>query len=102
MKKNILLGVSASISAYRACDLITDLKTAGFQVKVVMTKDAHHFITPLTLQSFSGNEVIQDFFSLPGRVTPVHIQLAKESDLILVAPATADILAKLAHGFADD
>ncbi len=101
-KKNVLLGVSASISAYRACDLITDLRSAGFNVKVVMTKDAHHFITPLTLQSFSGNEVIQDFFSVPGRTTPVHIELARECNLILVAPATADIIAKLAHGLADD
>ena len=67
-----------------------------------MTKDAHHFITPLTLQSFSGSEVIQDFFSVPGRLKPVHIELAKHSDLILVSPATADIIAKIAHGFADD
>ena len=101
-KKNLLLGVSASISAYRACDLITELRQAGFAVTVVMTKDAHHFVTPLALQSFSGSEVIQDFFSLPGRVTPVHIDLAKKSDVILVAPATADVIAKLAHGFADD
>ena len=102
MNKKILLGVSASISAYKACDLITDLKNAGFDVRVAMTKDAHHFITPLALQSFSGNEVFSDFFSLPGRITPVHIELARTSDLVLVAPASADIIAKLAHGFADD
>ncbi len=101
-KKNILLGVTGSISAYRACDLITELKEAGYSVKVVMTKDAHHFITALTLQSFSGNEVVEDFFSVPGRVKPIHIQLAKESDLILIAPASADIIAKLSHGLADD
>ncbi|MBI3316051.1 MAG: phosphopantothenoylcysteine decarboxylase [Candidatus Omnitrophica bacterium] len=100
--KQILLGVSGSIAAYRACDLITALRDAGFSVTVAMTKDAHHFITALTLQSFSGNEVIEDFFALPGRVKPVHIELAKRSDLILIAPASADILAKLAHGFADD
>ena len=100
--KNILLGVSASISAYKACDLITELRQAGFQVTVVMTKDAHHFITPLTLQSFAGTEVLQDFFTLSGTTKPIHIELAKKSDLILVAPATADILAKLAHGFAED
>ena len=100
--KNILLGVSASISAYRACDLITELRGAGFLVRVAMTKDARHFITPLTLQSFSANEVIEDFFSLAGRTKPVHIELAQNSDLILVAPASADIIAKLAHGFADD
>ena len=101
-QKNILLGVTASISAYTACDLITDLRTDGFSVTVVMTRDAHHFITPLALQSFAGSEVIQDFFSVPGRLKPVHIELAKRSDLILVSPATADIIAKLAHGFADD
>ncbi len=100
--KNILLGVSASISAIDACHLITDLRDAGFTVRVVMTKDAHHFVTPLALQSFAGTEVIQDFFSLEGRTKPVHIELAKNSDLILVAPATADIIAKLAHGLADD
>ena len=102
MKKNILLGVSGSISAYKACDLITELKGLGFSVKVVMTKDACHFITALTLQSFSGQEVVEDFFSLPGRTKPVHIELAKSSDLILVAPASADIIAKLAHGLAED
>lgn len=100
--KNILLGVTASISAYKACDLITDLRKLGHEVTVVMTKDAHHFITPLTLQSFAGREVITDFFSIEGRVKPIHIELAKKSDLILIAPASADIIAKISHGMADD
>ncbi len=100
--KNILLGVTGSISAYRACDLITDLRESGFAVRVVMTRDAHHFVTPLVLQSFSGQEVVDDFFSVPGRTKPIHIELAKESDLILVAPASADVIAKIAHGLADD
>lgn len=100
--KKILLGVTASIAAYRACDLITELRNAGSEVTVVMTKDAHHFITPLTLQSFAGREVVEDFFSVPGRVKPVHIELAKQSDLILISPATADVIAKLSHGMADD
>ena len=101
-KKKILLGVTASISAYRACDLITLFRKNDFEVTVVMTKDAHHFITPLTLQSFAGTDVIQDFFSVPGRLKPIHIELAKQSDVILISPATADIIAKLAHGFAED
>ncbi len=101
-KKNILLGVTASIAAYKACDLISDLREAGHTVTVVMTRDAHHFITPLSLQSFAGTPVIEDFFSIPGRTKPVHIELAKNADLILVAPASADILAKLSHGFAED
>ena len=100
--KNILLGVTASIAAYKACDLITELREAGYSVRAVMSKDAHHFVTPLSLQSMSGKEVVEDFFSLAGRVKPVHIELAKEADLILIAPASADILAKLAHGMADD
>jgi phosphopantothenoylcysteine synthetase/decarboxylase len=101
-KKNILLGVTASIAAYKACDLISDLREAGHTVTVVMTRDAHHFITPLSLQSFAGTPVVEDFFSIGGRTKPVHIELAKNADLILIAPASADILAKLAHGFAED
>ncbi len=100
--KNILLGVSGSIAAYKACDLITELRELGHTVTVVMTKDAHHFITALSLQSFAGTEVIQDFFSTEGRLKPIHIELAKRSDVILIAPASADIIARLAHGLADD
>lgn len=94
--------MSASIAAYKACDLITELRDAGYGVRVAMTKDAHHFITALTLQSFAGTPVIEDFFSIEGRVKPIHIELAKSSDLILIAPASADIIAKLSHGLADD
>ena len=94
--------MTASIAAYKACDLITELREAGYEVTVAMTKDAHHFVTPLTLQSFAGRDVVEDFFSVPGRLKPVHIELAKNSDLILIAPATADVIAKLAHGLADD
>ncbi len=100
--KNILLGVSGSIAAYKACDLITALRELGYTVTVVMTKDAHHFITSLSLQSFAGTEVIQDFFSTEGRLKPIHIELAKKADVVLVAPASADIIARLAHGLADD
>ncbi len=100
--KNILLGVSASISAYRACDLITELRAKNFTVTAVMTKDARHFITPLVLESFTANDVVEDFFSVQGRTKPIHIELAKKSDLILIAPATADVIAKLSYGFADD
>ncbi len=100
--KNIVLGVSGSIAAYKACDLITGLRELGHTVTVVMTKDAHHFITALSLQSFAGTEVIQDFFSTEGRLKPIHIELAKKADVILIAPASADIIARLAHGLADD
>jgi phosphopantothenoylcysteine synthetase/decarboxylase len=101
-KKKILLGVSGSIAAYRALDLITELREAGYAVRVAMTKDAHHFVTPLSLQSLAASEVVTDFFAVPGRVKPVHIELAQESDVVLVAPASADILAKFSHGLADD
>lgn len=98
----VLVGVTGSIAAYRACDLITELRNEGAEVRVVMTKDAEHFITPLTLQSFSGNEVMAGFFSLPGRVKPVHIELARWANVICVAPASADALAKFSYGLADD
>lgn len=100
--KNILLGVTASISAYKVCDLITELRSDNFSVTAVLTKDAHHFVTPLVLESFTANDVIEDFFLVQGRKKPVHIELAKKSDLILIAPATADIIAKLSYGLADD
>src|SRR6185503_16480925 len=93
---------TASISAYKACDLITDLRKLRHTVRVAMSKDAHHFVTPLALQSFAGTEVIQDFFSVEGRLKPIHIELAKTSDVIVIAPASADLIAKLAHGMADD
>lgn len=101
-KKRVLLGVTASIAAYRACDLITELRGKGYDVDVVMTKDTQHFITALTLQSFAGRAVITDFFATEGRVKPIHIELARECDVILIAPATADVIARLAHGLADD
>ena len=100
--KNILLGVTASISAYKVCDLITELRAENFSITAVMTQDAHHFITPLVLESFTANDVIENFFSVAGRTKPIHIDLAKKTDLVLVAPATADIIAKISYGFADD
>ena len=101
-KKNILLGVTASIAAYKVCDLITELRQKNYLVTAVMTEDAKNFITSLVLESFTANDVVENFFSVPGRTKPIHIELAKKSDLILIAPATADILAKLSFGFAGD
>lgn len=100
--KTIVLGVTASISAYRACDLISEFRSRGHAVRVVMTRDAHHFVTPLALQSFAGSEVVDDFFSVPGRLKPVHIELARAASAIVIAPASADVLAKISHGLADD
>lgn len=100
--KNILLGVSGGIAAYKAAELVRLLVKAGATVRVVMTKNAREFMTPLTLQSLSGNPVSTDTFDLTQESEIGHIRLADTADLVLIAPATANILAKLAHGIADD
>lgn len=101
-QQTVLLGVTASVAAYRACDLILDLKEKGFKVQPVPTRDAGNFVTPLLLQSLSGEEVVTDFFSVPGRIKPIHIELARAADLIVIAPASADVLAKMRAGIADE
>lgn len=100
--REIVLGVTGSIAAYTACDLINRLRERGYGVTVAMSKDAHHFVTPLTLATLSGREVQAELFQLPGRYNPVHTTLADLADLILIAPATADIIGRIAHGLADD
>ena len=105
MKKSsrtIVLGVTGSIAAYRACDIISRLRKTGFYVKVVMTGEAGAFITPLSLQTLSGNKVVTDMFELPEKWELVHTSLADEADLVLIAPATANIIGKLANGICDD
>lgn len=98
----VILGVSASIAAYTACDLARELRTKGAKVVPVLSRDAHHFVTPLSLESVCNHEVYQDFFQVPGRPKPIHIELAKAADVLVVAPASADILARLSLGLADD
>ena len=101
--KKIILGVTASIAAYKACDLIRRFQDKGCDVTVVMTPEAGEFITPLTLASLSGKPVYSQMFDPAQRAWEMpHIQLAKEADAIVIAPATANIVAKLAHGMADD
>ena len=100
--KTILLGVCAGIAAYKACDAISLLKKAGMDVIVCMSRDAHHFITPLTLQALSANRVYDDMFAPVAEHSPVHISLAERADLVLVMPATADVIAKIAHGICDE
>ncbi|MFH1310008.1 MAG: flavoprotein [Candidatus Omnitrophota bacterium] len=102
MKKNILLGITASIAAYKACELIGRFRKKGYKVKCVMTAQAKYFITPLTLETLSGEKAECDMFSLPEKRDPLHISLADKADVILVAPATADIIAKTAAGICDD
>ena len=98
----ITLAVSGSISAYKAADLTSQLTKAGHEVTVIMTKAATAFITPLTLQSLSKKLVHTDIMLEENPASIKHIDVAKETDLFLVAPASANTIAKLAHGLADD
>lgn len=100
--KNVLLGVTGSIAAYQAADLIGLLKNEMASVRVIMTRAATQFITPLTLEVVSGNPVTVDMFAGPGQTYVEHIALARGADLLLIAPATANIIGKVANGIADD
>ncbi len=101
-KMRILLGVSGSISAYKAADLTNELTKIGYDVDVLMTQNSQAFITPLTLQSLSKRAVHTDVMSEQNPAFINHIELAKQADLFVIAPATANIIAKLANGIADD
>src|SRR5580765_3511662 len=100
--RNIVLGVTGSIAAHKAADLASQLTKAGANVNVVMTADAQRFITPLPFKTLSRNPVVTSLYDEVEGWKPTHIVLADEADLLLVAPATANCLAKLAHGIADD
>ncbi len=102
MKPNVLLGITGSIAACKAADLASQLTRHGCNVTAVMTLDAQEFITPLTLQVLTRNPVVTGLYDEKQSWRPGHIQLADGADLVLIAPATANILAKLAHGLADD
>lgn len=100
--KNVVLGVTGGVAAYKALDVISRLKKNGFNVDVIMTKSAAEFVTPLSFQSLSGNPVITDMFDEPKAWEIQHISLAKKADLLIVVPATANIIGKVANGIADD
>ncbi|KQT47050.1 bifunctional phosphopantothenoylcysteine decarboxylase/phosphopantothenate synthase [Devosia sp. Leaf420] len=100
--KRILLVVAGGIAAYKAPDLVRRLRERGAKVQCVMTPTAHQFITPTTLAAVSGLPVHTDLFDAEVGVDVGHIRLARDADLIVVAPATADILARVAHGLAND
>jgi phosphopantothenoylcysteine decarboxylase len=99
-KKCVVLGVTGSIAAYKSAELASLLVKQGHDVFVVMTHDAAEFITPLTLQTLSKNPVTTSFFDEKENWRPGHIELADKADLLLVAPATAHVIAELAHGLA--
>jgi phosphopantothenoylcysteine decarboxylase len=102
MSKNIVLGVTGSIAAYKAADLTSQLTKQGCDVHVIMTADALRFITPLAFKTLSRHPVVTDLYDEEEGWKPTHIKLADEADLLLVAPATANTLGKLAVGIADD
>ena len=102
LKKKILLGVTGSIAAYKAAELIRLLRKNNFFVQVVLTKSAKQFVTPLTLQALSGNPVLENMWEPTEGNGMEHINLARTADLILIAPASGNFIAKLANGLADD
>ncbi len=102
MGKNIVLGVTGSIAAHKAADLASLLAKQGCEVRVVMTADALRFITALPFKTLARHPVVTDLYDEEEGWRPTHIKLADEADLLLIAPATANIIAKMAHGIADD
>lgn len=100
--KRILLIVGGGIAAYKAAELIRLLKTSGHAVRCVMTEAAHHFVTPMTLAALSEDKVYTTLWDLKDEAEMGHIQLSREADLIVVAPATADLIARMATGMAND
>ena len=100
--KKIILGVTGSIAAHKAADLASLLTKAKCDVRVVMTADAQQFITPLPFKTLTRNPVVTDLYDEDEGWKPTHIDLADAADLLLIAPATANVIAKLANGLADD
>jgi phosphopantothenoylcysteine decarboxylase/phosphopantothenate--cysteine ligase len=98
---NLLLGVSGSIAAYKAVDILRRFQKDGHETAVVMTAAATRFVAPLTFAAFAPGRVYSEMFA-PGQDPLLHIRLARECDLLLVAPASADIIGKMANGIADD
>ena len=100
--KTVVIGVSGGIAVYKVCDVVSRLKKLGVNVHVIMTKSATEFVTPLTFQSLSQNYVVCDMFEEPKTWDVEHISLAKKADVFLIAPATANIIGKMACGISDD
>ena len=101
-QRRVVLGVTGSIAAHKAVDIASQLTRGGFAVNVVMTADALRFITPLPFKTMSRHAVMTDLYDEEEGWKPAHIELADTADLLLIAPATANVIAKLAHGIADD
>ena len=102
VSKKIILGVTGSIAAHKAADLASQLTRQQHDVRVVMTADAQRFITPLPFKTLTRHPVVADLYDEDEGWKPTHIELADSADLLLIAPATANVIARLAHGIADD
>ena len=100
--KTIILGITGSIAAYKAAEIASQLTQAGAKVNVIMTREAIEFISPVTFRALTGNPVVTEMFDLASEFSIEHVSLAKSADIVVIAPATANIIAKLAAGFADD
>ncbi len=101
-QKNVLLGISGGIAAYKTPDLVRKFIAQGANVRVVMTDSAKEFVSPLALQAVSGNKVSNSLLDEDAEAAMGHIELARWADILVVAPATANTMAKLTHGLADD
>ena len=100
--RNVILGVSASVAIYKACEIVRKLRAEGCCVTVVMTREAEELIKPVLFESLSGNKVYRGIFDAPESWEIEHISLADKADCVLVAPATANVIAKVAGGICDD
>jgi len=100
--RHVVLGITGSIAAYKACDLVSMLRKNEYEVSCVLTKEAARFVAPLALATLSGNRVYEDMFARPDRPEPEHISLAERADVFVVCPASATVIGKLASGIYDD
>jgi phosphopantothenoylcysteine decarboxylase/phosphopantothenate--cysteine ligase len=101
-KKTVVIGVSGGIACYKAVEVVNQLRKDGYNVKVIMTKAAQQFVTPLTFQTMSHNAVVTEMFDPVEKWDTKHVSLAKAADLFVIVPATANIIGKIANGIADD
>ena len=98
----VVLGVTGSIAAYKACEIVRLLRATSIETQVILTEEAQRFVTPLTFQTLSCARTLTDMFELPEEWNPAHIAIADRADAILIAPATAAVIGKLAAGICDD
>lgn len=101
-KKSILLGITGGIAAYKSLTLISILKKRGYNIDVIMTQNAGHFVSPLVVETLSRNRVVEDMFDRPDHRDVEHISMAEKADFVIIAPATYNIIGKVASGIADD